>query len=921
LLKITGTGATDNVSVRVDAQPYIFGTTLYSLVVQDNGTDQAVYQDLNLGINNIPIQFSDGGGSDTFVNNTNLPCVMTAGDFISDNYIGGTGPNTFIMNGVYGSDVFLGRGDSNTVIDHVGVWDRTSVLTDTALTTSGLTFGINRQNTTTLGDIQHVEIDGGGYNEVIDARGFSGSTILRGGGGGGTIYGGQGNDDITTSWGGYVVFDTIGQNTFHTQTGDQLYGLANRRLSDAELSQTGALMVSRQGGDLVFNGPTGGGFRIGGTWDVGADSLGGKTFTATSTLVTVRSALGDIPLPNLPSSPLTIVTKPSNVPNAGVYDTMYSLNQFNIAPLGTASQSSTAFGGDPARAIDNNTDGNYWDGSVTHTDNLPNSWWQVQLPTSTPIQHITLFNRADCCGTRLSNFTVTVYLHNPLGGDFVTYQQSFFQTGSVDQGGSFDIQLPNFTLGDRVRVQLNGYNNEGSGYLSLAEVQVFAPMPGLYSPLSNLTDQLSSFLTTFGVKLTGPGFQFGIGLGGDLTDNLHLPLANALPYIYVGAGAGFSLEYGNARIDTAGKFLSFALDPADPSLFLKVGDFAFGGSWNGYIPFRPLSVPSALASTVTLYNGVAGYGNLYAKGAFDLGEIPITLGGEAVIGFDANHTGSPLGITGDTAHELTTGQLNFSDVVGTALNNLFVGFNGTVGLGYDKAGFHFYIQAGQGTVIYKPGILAEHSETLDPFQGTFLENTLQAGFDPRVGQAVVSVDAYVRNLTDFSYDLSMTGSVLFGQIRGNGHFHFGNDGLGIDFMANSPIGNSSLELTGNIYYDGTVRLTGGLDFNLNAYVATIYCHADFTFGGSVYQGFGFVAHVSGGVSLGVSGYNLHAGFYANLSFALSANGSYYLHGNAGAWGGVTFAGYSWDVGVGIDFDNYGLTLHAPWPFGDISANW
>jgi hypothetical protein len=81
---------------------------------------------------------------------------------------------------------------------------------------------------------------------------------------------------------------------------------------------------------------------------------------------------------------------------------------------------------------------------------------------------------------------------------------------------------------------------------------------------------------------------------------------------------------------------------------VKVNDFGFGGSLHGYIPFTPLQVPSALASSIASSNGVAGYGNIYAEGSLGLGDIPITLGGSIVIGLDINHTGAPLGLTGTT---------------------------------------------------------------------------------------------------------------------------------------------------------------------------------------------------------------------------------------------------------------------------------
>jgi hypothetical protein len=155
----------------------------------------------------------------------------------------------------------------------------------------------------------------------------------------------------------------------------------------------------------------------------------------------------------------------STTPTAGA---IVVVNPTNVALSGIASQSTTILGADASRAIDDNTDPSYGDGSVTHTDNLPDSYWEVQLSSTYLLDHITLFNRDDGAGSRLSNFHVSVFN----GATEVFHQEFFTGAGSVAEGGSLDI--PVFGIaGDRVRVQLNGLNNDGNGFLSLAEVQVF----------------------------------------------------------------------------------------------------------------------------------------------------------------------------------------------------------------------------------------------------------------------------------------------------------------------------------------------------------------------------------------------------------------------------------------------------------------
>ncbi len=139
----------------------------------------------------------------------------------------------------------------------------------------------------------------------------------------------------------------------------------------------------------------------------------------------------------------------------------------NLAPRGVASQSSTRIGsgGNEARfAIDSVTDGNFGKGSVTHTLTLPNQSWEVALENPGVLNQVTLHNRSDCCGNRLSNFRVSV-----MSGAATTFTDDFFATGSVPQGGSFDIALPNVP-GDTVKVELLG---GAARVLSLAEVQVF----------------------------------------------------------------------------------------------------------------------------------------------------------------------------------------------------------------------------------------------------------------------------------------------------------------------------------------------------------------------------------------------------------------------------------------------------------------
>ncbi|GAB5404041.1 MAG: hypothetical protein Aurels2KO_22720 [Aureliella sp.] len=67
----------------------------------------------------------------------------------------------------------------------------------------------------------------------------------------------------------------------------------------------------------------------------------------------------------------------------------------NIAQNGTAKQSSTSYNGVAARAIDGNTDGNYENGSTTHTETQDEPWWELTLNKAAPVDRVLIFNRSD----------------------------------------------------------------------------------------------------------------------------------------------------------------------------------------------------------------------------------------------------------------------------------------------------------------------------------------------------------------------------------------------------------------------------------------------------------------------------------------------------------------------------------------------
>ena len=142
----------------------------------------------------------------------------------------------------------------------------------------------------------------------------------------------------------------------------------------------------------------------------------------------------------------------------------------NLARGKQARQSSTGYGGDAGRAVDGNTNGDYFGAnSVSHTNNQPQDWWEVDLGAIYNIGLIKIWNRTDCCSERLSNFYVMVS-EKPFSSSNIN--DSLRQSGiwsnhnSGTAGRTTEIKVN--AQGRYVRIQLAGTN-----WLQLAEVEVF----------------------------------------------------------------------------------------------------------------------------------------------------------------------------------------------------------------------------------------------------------------------------------------------------------------------------------------------------------------------------------------------------------------------------------------------------------------
>jgi hypothetical protein len=158
----------------------------------------------------------------------------------------------------------------------------------------------------------------------------------------------------------------------------------------------------------------------------------------------------------------------------------------NVALYKSTQQSSTCCNGMSTRAVDGNTDSYWGGGSLSHTNNDPQAWWRVDLQGIYYIDFVRLFNRSDCCQSRLSDFYVhtsetpiPTNLQDALNDPNVT---STFYGGTVPTGGE-DV-----TINSSARWVV--VQHTGTGYVCLAEFEAYASIE-THQPLS--ISNLSSY--------------------------------------------------------------------------------------------------------------------------------------------------------------------------------------------------------------------------------------------------------------------------------------------------------------------------------------------------------------------------------------------------------------------------------------------
>ena len=147
-----------------------------------------------------------------------------------------------------------------------------------------------------------------------------------------------------------------------------------------------------------------------------------------------------------------------------------NLQPVNLALGQSARQSSDPFGSRASLAVDGNTDGNYWDGSVQHTNNDPHSYWEVDLGQVREIGRVEIYNRTDCCQDPLTPFMLMVS-DNEIADADMSATDAQVTPGVMRTTVNGPVQnvyyVPVNRSGRYVRVALVNQN-----YLHMAEVRV-----------------------------------------------------------------------------------------------------------------------------------------------------------------------------------------------------------------------------------------------------------------------------------------------------------------------------------------------------------------------------------------------------------------------------------------------------------------
>lgn len=149
-------------------------------------------------------------------------------------------------------------------------------------------------------------------------------------------------------------------------------------------------------------------------------------------------------------------------------------NLTNVA-IGKPARQSSYGGGDAKLAVDGNTDGDFANGSVSHSGQEANAWLEIDLGQVEAIDNVKIWNRTDCCGERLHDYWLFISETPFLTGDTASDLQarpSVWGQINPKPNPKITIKTPD-VKGRYVRLQMEGKQPIEESFLSLAEVEIF----------------------------------------------------------------------------------------------------------------------------------------------------------------------------------------------------------------------------------------------------------------------------------------------------------------------------------------------------------------------------------------------------------------------------------------------------------------
>ncbi len=208
----------------------------------------------------------------------------------------------------------------------------------------------------------------------------------------------------------------------------------------------------------------------------------------------------------------------------------------NLAPLGTASSSSTGFGGTADKANDGNRNGIFGNGSVFHSagGTGPGEWYEVDLGSENYLDRVMVFPRTDTQQNSVRDFKIEVFN----GSGTSVYSGSFLSTAST-QDDPWGTAAMSGVLGQRVRVTLNNPNFSAVNFVTLSEFEIWGDSSAITNNITSLAT-LSGAPGAFGTSLAD-------GVDGDLGSNYD-SITGDRPIYHDGAAAAqgfYRLDYAS----------------------------------------------------------------------------------------------------------------------------------------------------------------------------------------------------------------------------------------------------------------------------------------------------------------------------------------------------------------------------------------